>query len=222
MSNIANKSFQVTEYEWQNSKCDKTDILVSVFCGTIAGMIDVVFVNSSERSLLGKNMDLAADELVKKFATLNGWTPKLGKENNVSSAIGFLEGKFKVNYDQRNGADVDWKFKLSTKNHHFKSLAHSPDLLGLFFSILDQFMNTASFFSGGKIIRVDTTTQELRIQGKTFEAKLYAGFCNWIGHIMSDMSGSSGGRGIISGGRGMGVPIPLTNLFQLCEFENSI
>ena len=83
---------------------------------------------------------------------------------NISSAIGFLERKFKVNYDQRNGADVDWKFRLSPSNHHFKSLSHSPDILGLFFSILDQFMNTSSFFANGKLVRIDTSSQELYIK----------------------------------------------------------
>lgn len=207
---------QVEAYEWKNTSCDKADLMAAAFCGAFAGMIDVVFVGVPGNSILGKETDKIADKLVKKFAHLNGWSPRLGKEDNISSAIGFLERKFKVNYDQRNGADVDWKFRLSPSNHHFKSLSHSPDILGLFFSILDQFMNTSSFFANGKLVRIDTSSQEFRLKGSDFKSKLYAGFCNWIGHIISDMAGSSGGRG--QGGRGMGVPIPFMNMFQLCDF----
>ena len=70
---------------------------------------------------------------VMKFASMTGWKPAAGKESNVASAIGYLERKFKVNYDQRYTADVDSVFAMSTKNHHIKSLAHSPDVVGLFF-----------------------------------------------------------------------------------------
>ena len=64
---------------------------------------------------------------------MSGWKPKIDNENNVASAIGFLEGKFRVNYDQRNTTDVNKLFKMGTKNHHIKSLSHSPDIIGLFF-----------------------------------------------------------------------------------------
>ena len=89
---------------------------------------------------------------------------------------------------------------MTTINHHIKSLGHSPDPIGLFFSILDQFTNTASFISDGKLIRIDTSSSSLRLQGDNFIAKLFSGFVNWIGHIFSDMAGSSGSRG--NGGRG--------------------
>ena len=95
-------------------------------------------------------------------------------------------------------------FTMAAKNHHIKSLAHCPDPIGLFFSIIDQFAGTATFISNGQIISVRTETQEL--QGGNFIAKLFCGFANWIGHIMSDAAGSSGGRG--NSGRGSGVPIP--------------
>lgn len=35
---------------------------------------------------------------------------------------------------------------------------------------------------------------------------------------MSDMAGSSDGRGSVMGGRGSGVPVPFMPLFQLCDF----
>ena len=56
------------------------------------------------------------------FAKGCGWRPKAGKENNIASAVGFLEKKFPVNYDQRHTGDVDGLFHMSAKNHHMKSL----------------------------------------------------------------------------------------------------
>ena len=65
----------------------------------------------------------------------------------------YLERRFKVPYDQRGAGDAaSFIFDLNPKNHHFKSLAHNPTLLGLFFSILDQFNNTSHFVSGGELI----------------------------------------------------------------------
>ena len=52
--------------------------------------------------------------------------------------------------------EVGRKFPISPQNHHLKSLAHSPDIVGLFFSILDQFQNKASYVSNGRLIRIDT------------------------------------------------------------------
>ena len=146
-----------------------------------------------------------------KFAKICGWSPRKGKEDDVKSAIGFLEKKFPVNYDQRHSGDVGKKFKMTTKNHHLKSLAHSPSPIGLFFSILNQFTSTATFIDDGHLITIDTETNEL--QGKNFISKIFCGIFNWIGHIMSDVAGSSG-----ASGRGSGVTIPFYELFLLCDY----
>jgi hypothetical protein len=94
------------------------------------------------------------------------------------------------------------------------SLSHSPDIVGLFFSLLNQFTSTSSFIANGQIISINTETFEL--QGNNFISKLFCGIANWFGHIMSDIAGSSGNRG--SFGRGTGVVIPFYELFQFCKF----
>lgn len=195
-------------------KCDKYDYLTAVACGAIGGMIDIFFVGTPGSSSLGKWTDLQADNAVKGFAKLSGWAPKEKQANNVASAIGFLEKKFKVNYDQRYTSDVGGLFNMSTKNHHMMSLSHSPDIVGLFFSILNQFTSTSSFIANGKLVTIKTDTYEL--QGGNFIAKLFCGIANWFGHIMSDMAGSSGSRG--NAGRGTGVGIPFYSMFQFCKF----
>ncbi len=205
-----------TDNQWNNVTCDKYDYMIAGFCGGVAGIIDVLFVGMPGDSILGNFSDQESDELVKKFASLSGWKPREGKEDSVASAIGFLERNFAVNYDHRHSVDVDNLFSMSTKNHHYKSLAHSPDPVGLFFSILDQFMNTASFVSGGELIRIDTTDRESPLKGSNLVAKIFSGFSNWLGHIMSDVAGSSGSRG--NAGRGAGVPVPFMELFQFFDF----
>ncbi|MDD3001362.1 MAG: hypothetical protein PHF29_06375 [Candidatus Riflebacteria bacterium] len=203
---------------WANDKCDKYDYLIAAFCGATAGLVDVFFVGAPGQTKLGGFSDAATDEIVKKFAKMLGWSPRAGNEGNVGSAIGFLELKFKVNYENSSTKSVNGLFQMSTKNHHYKSLAHSPDIVGLFFSILDQFTNTASFLSDGQLIRIDTSDSNFELRGSNFVSKLFCGFCNWIGHIMSDVAGSSGGRGKGLSGRGTGLPLPFSELFLLGNF----
>ena len=92
-----------------------------------------------------------------------------------------------------------------------KSLAHSPDLIGLFFSVLNQFTSTSTFLSNGQLITINTETFEL--QGGNPIAKIFCGIANWFGHLMSDVAGSSGATG-----RGSGIVMPFYELFQFCTF----
>ncbi len=198
----------------QKDTCDKYDYLVAVGCGAIGGLIDIFLVGSPTDSVLQKKVDIWVDDQVMRFAKSNGWNPNEGEENSVANAIDFLEKKFKVNYDQRHTADVNGLFDMSTKNHHMKSLSHCPDIIGLFFSILNQFTSTSSFLADGKIITVETETFELK--GGNFIAKIFCGIANWFGHLMSDIAGSSESRG--NAGRGSGIVMPFYELFGVCKF----
>jgi len=202
------------DYTLKPASCDKYDYMIAATCGAIGGVIDVFFVGIPGQSKLGSFTDKQANRLVEKFATACGWKGGRNSKNSTKSATGFLERKFRVNYDQttsvgKNGTDGKVK-NLSMKNHHVKSLSHSPDIMGLFFSILNQFTNTSSFVSKGKVVTVETKSFELR--GSTFVSKLYCGFFNWLGHLFSDLSGSSGSKG-----RGAGIPIPFYSLLQFVE-----
>lgn len=196
------------------SKCDKYDYITAVACGVIGGLVDIFLVGAPSESVLGKWTDKQVDNVVKSFAKLTGWNPRTGQQNNVASAIGYLEKTFKVNYDQRHSGDVGNLFDMSAKNHHMKSLAHSPDIIGLFFSILNQFTSTSSFIANGQLIIIKTDTFEL--QGNNLVSKLFCGIANWIGHLMSDGAGSSGSRG--NAGRGSGIVMPFYELFSCCKF----
>lgn len=205
--------------------CDAADILAAVACGSIGGMIDVFLVGApGDGKPLEKWSDEQVDQAVKRFAERCGWDSSDPDRNTVAHAIHHLEGQFKVNYDQRYGADVGELFDMSTINHHMKSLAHSPSPVGLFFSILNQFTSTASFVSDGRLITIKTDLYDpahpngrdpVVLQGHTVESKLFCGIVNWLGHIMSDIAGSSITRR--QAGDGSGVAIPFFELFQFCK-----
>jgi hypothetical protein len=195
------------DFSLKSANCDKYDYMIAGTCGLIGGLIDVFFVGLPGQGTLTEFTDNLTNKAVQQFAKLNGWNGSKEGKDPTASAIGFLEKNFSVNYDHRHGGDVDGLFNMSTKNHHIKSLGHSPDLVGLFFSILGQFTNTAYFVSDGKLISIDTKTFELK--GSNFVSKVFSGFFNWIGHLFSDMAGSSGATG-----RGSGIPIPFYSLLQ--------
>ncbi len=217
-----------SDYMMKKATCDHYDYMIAAFCGAGAGLIDSFFVGMPTASKLGEWLDKQTDSLVEKFSKMvwnadkkNG-VPNLKKEpDGIASAIGYLERRFKVNYDARYASDLEMgenSLNMNTRNHHLKSLGHAPDLIGLFFSILDQFTGEASFISDGQIIRLKPKGNSYELEGGNFLAKLFCGFSNWIGHIMSDVAGSSGTRGHENGSKGMGVGIPFFEMFQFCNF----
>lgn len=214
MNEIIQKTEENQRLMLEKDKCDKFDYLISVACGVIGGLIDIIFVGAAVDSPLGKDVDKVSEKIVKSVAEKLGWKPRTGNEDSVSAAVDWLEKKYIVNYDQDSTKAVGGKVQLSTDNHHYKSVGHSPDLLGLIYSILDQFRGTSTFFENGKKITVNSYTQNL--EGNDFVSKLYCGFVNWLGHLFSDFIGASGT--IRKGGRGQGIVIPFYELFGLCDF----
>lgn len=231
MNSTVDYSVQVTKQEWANAKCDRYDYLIAAFCGGISGLIDVFFVGDPLTSKLGKNVDKVADKLVQKAAKAFWEQDKrtTGKSRNcpqsLEQCISYLEQAFPVNYDARYAKDLITEdgvlSGMRPKNHHLLSLAHSPDPIGLIFSIIDQFMGYATFVDQGKIIHVipNKTSKAIPyMQGNNLPSMLFCGFVNWIGHLLSDLAGSSSTRRVDNGGRGSGIPIPFYELFLGCEF----
>ena len=182
--------------------CDKMDYALSASVGALCGIMDIFLAGKPNDSNLQKLTDQWFADRTKDFA--NVCCP--GKKNNIlSAAIRHLEEKFKVPYDQTGVGDAGRIiFELNTENHHYKSLAHNPSLLGLFFSILDQFHNTSHFVTVGELIHLEKADEGFSLHGNNVVSKLFCGTVNWLGHLISDRSGSSGGKG-----RGMGIPSPL-------------
>ena len=191
----------------KEDKCDKYDYLTAVACGVLGGLIDILLVGEPGNSVLGAWTDEQVNHAVVSFAKIMGW-------KQTGNPVLYLEDVFHVNYDQRHSGDVDGLFTMAPANHHMKSLAHSPDIIGLFFSILNQFTDTSSFLVNGRIIHVSTDTYELH--GSNFISKIFCAIVNWFGHLMSDIAGSS--DSMKKGNRGSGIVIPFYELFGMCNF----
>lgn len=179
--------------------CDKLDYALAASSGALCGIIDIFLVGRPGESSLGDFSDEWVANRVKDFAKQCGWDGE-----SLSSALRCLEKKFEIPYDQIGGAAIKEILDLNPSSHHFKSLGHNPTLLGLFFSILDQFTNQSHFVSEGELIVLHDAVSSFKLQGKSIPAKVFCGFVNWLGHLISDVSGSSGSKG-----RGMGIPSPL-------------
>lgn len=186
--------------------CDKLDYILATSSGALCGIIDIFLVGKPGESPLGNITDKWFVARTIDFAKL--CNPEKKNFDSLDSALRFLEKKFKVPYDQTGLGDAGKTiFDLTAKNHHFKSLAHNPSLLGLFFSILDQFSNTSHFVTDGQLVSLQQADEKWELRGGNIPSKLFCGFANWIGHLISDVSGSSSGAA--KGNRGTGLPSPL-------------
>lgn len=228
---MGNKSDNAVNFE--RAKCDKYDYMIAASCGVLAGLVDVFFVGAPGQSVLQGTVDKGADELVKKaaqafykFDSRTAGKPK-HMPDTLEKCISYLEQAFPVPYDARYAKDLmvgeGVLDSMWSGNHHLYSLAHSPDVIGLIFSIIDQFTNMASFVDNGKLIRVvprKTSGAIPYLQGTNVISRLFCGFVNWIGHILSDLVGSSSTRTPGKTGRGTGVQMPFYELFLFCDFGN--
>lgn len=246
----------------EGRNCDSSDYLISVFCGTAAGLIDSLFVgkpnlSGSDNSIIGREIDKLTEQMVERFADINishdskvydsiaaalkkerlsksefnrrlkeelikhGIPENFAREKGYSgfrgegSKLVYLENKFRVSYDQTNRSKLkeNIPFKLSPNDHHIKSVAHWPDIIGLLAAIADQFTGKTTFISDGKIYRVTPDQNIPTLRGKTVPQKIFFGFVNWFGHLMSDLCGSHSAKG-----RGDGIPIPFFGVFMACDF----
>jgi len=229
---------RAAEVKWSKDKCDKYDYMIAAFCGFSAGIIDALFVGAPGQSKLETLTDKGADDFVQKIANMlwkgDGRSTAGGKPHKVpdtlEKAISYLEQSFPVNYDARYAPDLQntngvLLSSMTPKNHHLLSLAHSPDIIGLIFSILDQFTDAVSFVDNGKLIRLYPVKdarngKTLYMQGTKFESKIFCGICNWLGHLTSDLCGSSSNRKVGKTGRGAGLPMPFYSLFLTMNFGN--
>lgn len=186
-------------------ECDKLDYILAASSGALCSVIDIFLVGKPGESPLGDITDKWFAARTMDFAKLCHSEKK--DFDSLASALRFLEKEFKVPYDQTGLGDAGRSvFELTAKNHHFKSLAHNPSLLGLFFSILDQFNNTSHFITDGQLISLQQANEKWELQGSNIPSKLFCGFTNWIGHLISDVSGSSSSAA--KGNRGTGLPSP--------------
>jgi hypothetical protein len=121
--------------------CDALDYALAAICGVLSGVVDALAIGSPDAgNAASKAADDLFDSTVKAFAKRCGWNPRIEHVDDVASAIGYLERKFPIGYDQTSSQAIgNMVHHLTPKNHHAKSLAHYPDVFGLIASICDQF-----------------------------------------------------------------------------------
>lgn len=99
--------------------CDKLDYALAVSSGVICGIIDIFLVGKPGNTPIGNVTDKWFEDRTRDFAKLCGWNGS--NEKDTSSAISFLEQKFKIPYDQSTpGGAARMRFDLTPTNHHFK------------------------------------------------------------------------------------------------------
>ncbi len=201
----------VTTIQNLTPECDKLDYALAISSGAVSGIVDIFLVATPGDSLLGNLTDKWFADRTVQFANLCGWDgivkESLSVPDTVHSAIEYLEKKFKIPYDQVHPDSATAAvLNITPNNHHFKSLSHNPSLCGLFFAVLDQFAEspTSHFVSDGRLITMDYNGHNFALKGSDVPSKLFCAFVNWVGHLISDNSGSSGSKG-----RGQGIPSPL-------------
>lgn len=123
-----------------NVTLDKFDWSLGTSIGILTGLIDIFFVNKPGDSKLGNMSDEISKKRAIKYAKRKGYkaknknkTDEDHEDKEFKSVIVWLENKYKVLYDKANLKEIG----MHTTNHHLKSLAHSNDIIGLIFSILD-------------------------------------------------------------------------------------
>lgn len=166
------------------------------------------------------------DEMLKKAGIPYNQNIEKGPET-LQQCIQYLEKKYSVNYDATSAHYLNANGKLGSMNpgnHHLKSLGHAPSIVGLLFSIFDQFTGSASFADNGRIIHVipkekKNEIDQFELRGTTIPTKIICGFSNWLGHLCSDCVGASGTRAGDGKGRGSGLPAPMMEIFQLCHLS---
>lgn len=193
---------------------DKYDYAFATCCGIISGIVDAVFVGTIGKDSTGSKLQKSADELMKKlvqaYARLNGWSG-----DNTNSAIRYLEEAGVVPYDARYDQDLKLNSPtgLNPNNHHLRSLAHSPSILGLIVGIFDIINQTTTLYIPGKGIKVLQKTNSNTDGLPSYN--IFSVAHTWLNHIMSDIAGASGSKG-----RGAGLPAPLFNIFQQFQIGN--
>lgn len=187
-------------------QCDKLDYILAASSGALCGVIDIFLVGKPGESPIGI---LPINGLPTGQWISQSYATRTRRNLTVSiQHFGSWKKSSKSRMIRRALGDAGRAvFGMNAKNHHFKSLAHNPSLLGLFFSILDQFSNTSHFISDGQLISLQQADDKWELQGGNIPSKLFCGFVNWFGHLMSDVSGSNSSAK--AGNRGMGIPSPL-------------
>lgn len=190
---------EIVEVDWTDNvkKADRTDYLLAITSGAIAGLIDSFFVGKFSLEHANEWGRDKTDEFVKKVASLKGY-----KGDELPGAIAFMERNFPIAADSKT---ADFGGGLQ---HHLRDFSHHFSLCGLMCSIFTQFSSKViGTDNNGKLLIVDLI-DKTHI-GKNFAEKVLYGIVHWFFHMVSDMAGSKS-----TAGKGTGIPGPILSLIK--------
>lgn len=190
---------EVVEVDWTDNvkKADRTDYLLAITSGAIAGLIDSFFVGKFSLELANEWGCDKTNKFVMSVASLKGY-----KGDELSGAIAFMERKFPIAADSKT-ADF-----VGGLQHHLRDFSHHFSLCGLMCSIFTQFSSKViGTDTNGKLLIVDLDDKNLI--GKNFAEKVLFGIVHWFFHMVSDMAGSKS-----TAGKGTGIPGPILSLIK--------
>ncbi len=190
---IANKELLSHYQEYSKDfKFDAVDYAISGIIGTIAALVDLLFVTSINGNQVSPGpLKNGVEDLFSKILP-----PEKIKD---------FEKKFKVNYDisTNTGQATQDVLGLCPKYHRILSLGHDP-LLGLIFGVKDLMMGTCSLIDGNARFVIQNS---IKHENKNIIEAVITVF----GHFLSDVATPSDSGKILS------VPAPLTPLLQLIQ-----
>lgn len=185
------------EIDRLRNHADQVDNMLAVSSGVLAGLVDIFFVGefSLERGTAWGHDKV--NRFVVKVAQKTGYNG-----NDLEEAIRHLEKKFPA------PSDSAYNDLGGGLQHHLRDFAHHPTPFGLLFSLMTQFTGRAYGTDVTGTFMVVSVKDGTYI-GKTLPEKFTIGVIYWLGHLVSDMAGSSGRPGA-----GTGIPGPILGLLK--------
>ena len=183
-------------------KNDKYDYLISVCCGTISGIFDIVFVGTPGDSKLGSAIQKASDQYVKK--ALEFFSDKKEKIDQIKEiipdeitdlaieaagqAIREELAQFAMKYAKSLSMD-EADIQEASIEEIVESLSQLSESVGLVFSALNQFVNEEKGLKLGEKQHIAIIAKRQSgflpyLQGTTPQAKLFCGFINWFSFVL--------------------------------------
>lgn len=174
-------------------KLDKIDITICAAAGILGAVVDILLIGIPQKTLDGLKGGPLSNYVRDWF---NQRFPEEEMEKLANSKVS------KVSFDaQDNRHTTEYVTGLSAYYHRLLSLGHDP-ILGLIFGVYD--------ILTGKMTTIDKTgkivSQVMENYADRKESDIFAAIAKQIIHFKSDITTS------------MGLPVPLTALFNLLQF----
>ena len=178
---------------------DKYDYMLAAGSGALAGILDIIFVGQPGESKLGNRLGQAPDKYIEKAIDYFSQ-----KKNEVDKNLDLLPKEyqsllkdFAKDYLIKAGMKYAEAWSLSfdpekeyTFEEYIQLLAKSADLVGIVFSIIEQFLETGEKQNKQNNICILEKKPHgfvPYLYGNDYMAKLFCGFINWLSFMIQNL-----------------------------------